>query len=394
MDNITALFAPVLRASWYTFCLTACIALGLPTDSWRVQTPENVFIDMLARTLEKLQIACIEAYRGMFLRYARGDWLSILAMETYETQRLMATFATGQGTLTNDGTATWPIPAGDVLAVGRSGIQVTYVIDGPLSIAPGTLTGLTIRCLTAGSAGSCAIGEINEVIGQTLPDVSVTNTTALTARDVELDADLSDRARKTTGPLSPNGPAAAYEYIARGGDINGTIDPIIAAIGVTKVKTVVDLSTGHVQAYFRTASGEVAAPDVDLINAKLLEMVVPLGTSYDGASASALGVNVDYNVRVLASENITEDDIREAIDLALAEFFPTVPTGGFPHVPNIPGQGELTLNKVIPVIGCAKVGDREPINYTGATLNGGASVGAFDSEFYVLGTVTGTVTFT
>lgn len=392
MDSITSLFAPILRASWYTFCLTACVTLGLPTDTWREETPENVFIDMIARMLEMLSVAAIEAYRGMFLRYARGDWLTLLARETYETPRLLATFATGTGEITNSGLATWPIPAGDVLAVGRTGVQIAYVIDGPLSIAPGTLSGLTIRCLTAGSEGACGVGEIDEIVGQTLPDVSVTNTSALTARDIELDADLSDRARKTTGPLSPAGAASAYEYIARGGDINGTIDKEIATIGVIQCKTIADLSTGKVTAYYKTASGEVASPDVDTINAKLLAKVVPLGVDFEGFTGTAVVVDVDAVVRVLKSENIIEDDLIEAVEAALIDFFPTVPINGYPYVPDVPNTGELTTNKIVPVIGSVQIGGRTPINYASASLTpGGASVGFATGEFPVPGVITVTV---
>lgn len=392
MDSITSLFAPVLRASWYTFCLTACVTLGLPTDTWREQTPENVFIDMLARMLEILSIASIEAYRGMFLRYARGDWLTILTRETYETPRLLATFATGTGEITNTGASTWPIPAGDVLTVGRAGIQVAYVIDGPLTIAPGTLSGLTIRCLTAGTVGVCGVGEINEIVGQTLPDVSVINTSAMTARDIELDADLSDRARKTTGPLSPGGAASAYEYIARGGDINGTVDEEIAVIGITRVKAISDVSSGTVTCYYATASGEVASPDVDAVNAKLLERVVPLGVDFEGYSGTAIVVDVDYAVRVLASENIVEQELRDAIEAAILAFFPTVPINGYPYVPDVPNTGELTANKMVPIVGGVVIGGRTPVNYAAATLNSLPSIDFNTGDFPIPGTITGTVT--
>lgn len=399
MDSVTALFVPILRASWYAFALAACVALGLPTTTWRAETPENVLVDMAARMLEILSIVAIEAYRGMFLRHARGDWLTFLARETYETTRLEATFAACIGQLVNTSGNTYNIPSGDTLAVQKTGVDdFVYAIDGPLTIAPGTLAGLVIRCTRAGSGGNAAVGQINLIVGQSLPNVTVSNTSEATARDRELDTDLRSRALLATGPTSPAGPAAAYKYIARGGDLGGAVDAAVAAVGITRVSNVVDVATGSVTVYYGTPTAGISGTDttgsLGLINNKVRLLAVSLGVDYIGLSGTPVTLDVVWEAYIRADSNISSDDLAAQINSEISDFLMQVDIGGYFEPTDPPGTlGSVSLNKVRGFVTDVTFGGIKPVT-GGAVVVNGSSLVDFDLEAYefpVPGSISGVV---
>lgn len=394
-DPITAYFQPTPEAQWLELEFIAADQLGLPTTNWGTFSPERNILTINARMLEVLNVACIERYRGMFLSYAEGDPLTILAEETYQTPRLPATFATCIGEFFNSTITVYNIPAGDYITLKKSTTDdIRYRVDGPIAIAPGLTAGLTVRAVTAGSVGSAIVGEIDEIEGNALAGVTFTNTSIATARDEESDDDLRSRARLAATALSIAGPAGAYEYFAKGGERNGEIDEGVAAIGVTRVSVVGDTATGSVKAYYATASGPVSGPDLATINAKILLRVVPVGIDYQGFSATAVAVDVDYKAYVREDLGIDETALKAAIAADLATFMQAAPIGGYPEAIATPGKtGSIDLKRVLGVIGDVELDEEEPVHNVVATVNLGGAVLFNQNEVPVLGAVTANVIY-
>jgi uncharacterized phage protein gp47/JayE len=381
----------ILRAEWYNLGLTAFDTLqpGIST-SWRPHTPENVILDWNARMLELLSVLAIEAIRGVYLNYAAGDWLTLRCSDAYETERIGSTFATCLVVLTGSSGTPYTIADGDRFTVRRSGSDVTYAVPGPLTIPGfGGTAAIVVTCDVPGSDGSAAVGEIDTIVDG-LIGVTVTNTTAAIGIDLERDEALRRRARLATGPTSPGGPGAAYEYIATSMKLaDGTPSP------VTKVLLDTDETTRKVTAYYATASGPIGSPALSEINIAIQELVVPAGVPYEGLSASAVPVDIEYEVHVLASLNIAEQTIIDAIEEALTDFFvDDVPIRGFPLVPDVPGQGILHFSKIVGVLCSIAIGARNPVNYATATINGGSTIIFTNGQVPSIGAITPTVVFT
>lgn len=399
VDPLAALFQPVLEAAWTDLEYIAAGQLGLPTTDWSTFSPERNILVINARMLEALGVASIERWRGMFLNFAAGEALSILAEETYLSPRLPATFATCVGDFFNNTLVTYTVSAGDYVTVKKSTTDdIRYIIDGPLSIPPGLTSGVQVRADTAGSIGSAIVGEIDEIEGSALPDVTFVNTSAATGRDVESDGDLAARARLGITALSIGGPPDAYEYFAKGGERNGEIDATIAAIGVTRVSVVEDLASGKVTCYFATISGGVSGTattgDLGLINAKLLLRVVPSGVDYEGFSATPLVIDMDYTAYVPDSIGVDEDELKDAILAKFDAYIQSTRIGGPPEITPTPGfTGSITVSKTRGIITDVEVRESFPVTDAVHTINGGTEQLVQVDEVPVPGTVTASVVF-
>ncbi len=400
-EEIDELIQYVPAKSFLEGELLDATSLGLDVTSWTDESPPLIIFSGNARALERLSIAGIEFYRAGFLSTGRGAGLTLTAREFFETERLDATFATCLGSLNNVSPNTYTIPAGDTLVVKKTGMEVTYAIDGPLTISPGSTNNLVTRCEVAGSIGSADVGEIAEIIGASLPDVSYINTSVAVGRDVEADADLKERARLAVGPLSPAGPKNAYAYIASGGKIPGAPEydaqaEAIALIGVTPSRTQVvgDPNTGAITAYYGTPSGGISNPDVALINAAILERVSGPGDDYTGLTAVALTINVDYVAYARASLNLPADAIMAVIDQQIVDYIPLVPIGGYPEITPTPGiTGSITVSDTRALITRVIIGGADVVHNATHSLNTLGEIQFAEGQFPVLGVITGSVIF-
>lgn len=409
MADITDLLLPISVDVWRTFELNTAVTLGLPTTAWRPQTPERVLIEIDCRSLNLLGVVVTEAIRGGFLTYARGAWLALYAADTFETTRKTATFASCLVTFTNTDTP-YTIPAGDRLIVKKTGTDITYRVDGPFTIptgAPGVIAGLTAVCETAGAAGTAIAGEITE-LQDALIGVSVTNTTTAVGIDEESDEDLRARARLATGPLSPAGPEAAYEYVA-----TTMLRADGQPVDVTKVKVTEDEDDGSVTVYYASASG--ASVDVGLnmnpqpgdVIYETRRLVVPQGVKYLGFPAVERIVDLTYLAAargsVLREMGLTVDQVKVKVEQYLAAFFASrhLPIEGYPLItPAPPARGIITAQDFGDLIGEAvRLNSDVEVGIAGGQLLYAISVTSGDvvfqvGEVAVLGTVTGGVVTT
>lgn len=348
-------FQPTLAPEWFSALTLIATQLTLPTTDWTDFSPEKNILIILARGLEASEVAAVERWRGSFLSYAEGEALDTLSEQTYRTPRLAATIATTLVTFTNGSITTYVVDAGDYLTLQVSDDETVgrYRVDGPLTLPPGATTGVLARAESPGSASNVAPGDIDTIEGSSFPDVSVTNTTSSSARDVESDPDLRSRASRRSSSLSIAGPSEAYEYFARGGEQNGEVDTTVAAIGVTRVKVTTDEATGAVTAYYATGSGGISGTEttgnLGTINAKVLLRVVPTGTEYRGLSAAPLTINLSYVLYVRDDLFIDEQQLKDAVEARAVAYLTSpieCPIGGPPETSPTPGYtGAITASK-------------------------------------------------
>lgn len=322
-DLTTPLTAKEIKASIFG----VLAQLGVDTTVWKPGSVVRTMIAGSSVVLAALSRLMSSATKSGFLDTAEGAWLTILADQVYNVQRIAATFATGTLELSNTSGSTYNIDPGDLI-VSSSKSGKTYRNVNALTLNPGaTDVEATFAATEAGADSTAAAGEI-DTLETTLLGVTVTNPKALVGSDKETDADLRQRAKESTGALSPNGPADAYLHVARSAKrSDGT------SIGVTRVSTTTD-GQGNVTVYVATPTGSVSGSsgdsgtDLGAIHDAIQKQAVPLAVTEETKTATEIDIDVEWELWLYEDVGLTEAEIATKVEKALAEFMSRRPIGG------------------------------------------------------------------
>ncbi len=323
--------------------------------------------------------------RGGFLDFAQdGPWLNALGEQMFGTTRIEMTFATTPCTFTNTSGNVY-VFINEQVIVQNAVTKKTYkaaAFSLAESGAEGDEVTVDVIAIEGGTASNADAGDIS-VLVTTFDGVTVTNEAAARATDLEPRAAYIARCRLAAGAISPNGAEDAYRYVALSATReDGT------AIGATKVHVLDDDVSGQVTVYVTDGDGNMDAGDVTRIDELITSIVVPHGIDYQGTfEATAVTIPVTYTATALASEGLTEDEIEELVDAALAELFESTvhaPIGGI--------AGFMYASKIRATIEQvrAEPGSPQPIVDVTLTLPA-ANVAIADDEVPVLGLVTPTI---
>lgn len=378
--SIDELTTPLTTTEVQTSIYDALAAKGAATTSWKAGAVVRTLIAAVAIIVAALSRLIAEVAKSAFLDLTSGDWLALVAKYVYGVDKLLATFATGTVTLDNTGGGVYSGDPGD-LVVKNAVTGKTYRNTSAFSVAA-LETGVVVpvSAIEAGSASTATAGQIIE-FETPLLGVTVTNASALVGTDDEDDAALKTRCRQKPASLSPNGPADAYEYVARSAlRSDGT------PIGVTRVRTTPG-STGTVAVRVATASGPVTGtegdPSTDLgaIAAAIFAQVEPQAVQASVSSAVAKSIDIYYSLWVYDNVGLTDQELSDLITARLAQFMAIQPIrgnliDGFP-------DGKVFADDILTVIN----GTRDEIFHVelAAPLTSDVTIG--DTEVPVLGTV-------
>ena len=380
-DLTTPLTADEIKTSIYTTLAT----LGVSTTNWKPGAVVRTIIAAVALVLAALSQLVAAIARAGFLDTATGNWLTLLAYYVYDVTRIPATFATGNVTLTN--------AAGGIYNWNPGELQVTCTLTGKvyknlalisLGVGPSSVTSSFIA-EEIGADSTAFAGEIDALV-VALDGVTCSNAAPLVGTDEESDPELRVRCRNRLGALSPNGPADAYDYIAKSATLNTGV-----SAGVTRVRTVPN-GAGGITAYLANASGSLAGTVGDLstplgaADDAMQRQCVPLGITLTSTSAVGVSVPVTYDVWLYNTTSLTQAQIEDAIADSLAAWFAARPIGGdYPAGP----PGALYRSGVEAAIGAARTSSGISLNIFRVQLTAPASDIVFAAnECPVLGTVT------
>lgn len=298
--------------------LAACVTAGLSVLSWRVGDPSHTLLAWLAEMIAERDLVAAEFFKAGFLRSATGSWKTLVAQDVFGVTRGSATYATPTVTLSNAGGGVYNKAAGEVI-VKSSSSGVTYRSTAALSLAsgPGTSATLALVCDEAGSAGTCGVDEVDEIVS-TMLGVTITASTAAIGIDEQSDASLEEECLSTLGALSANGPPDAYNAVALNSALTGTTD-------VTRSTTSESSATGAVTQYVAGASGAVSAGVVDAVQDAIETWATPATITPTVASATNAAQTVAYTISGDDIPATAEDDIE---DLVIA-YFAELPIGGY-----------------------------------------------------------------
>jgi len=316
--SVFTLFVAETAARILTSGLEIAQALGLPVTSWRTDDPARALLKAVAEALgAREEIAAFFARSG-FLSWAEGDWLTLLADELYGVKRIAATQATSSVTLSNAGGGWYDLEPGD-FRVRSSTSGVTYTSTEALSLhGVGATQTIEVAADVDGSDGSAAANEI-DALETVLLGVSVTASTAATGNDQQSDESLREQCRATLGALSPNGPADAYEYVARNTTLTGSTE-------ITRANAVDDATDLTVAVYVAGASGPASESAVTLAQAAVDAWAVPLTVTATVLAAS--GVEQAVTATVTGTGLPAAEALDTLAEATLGALFAAVPIGG------------------------------------------------------------------
>ena len=324
MASLLSMLVTEAKSAIYARGLAVAAWLGINTTSWAPGDPTRSLYWYLAEVLSALEVIVAGYVSSGFLDYAADDWLTILAKQVFNVDRVLATYAGTPVTLTNSAGGLFTIAAGDVMVKNSiNGATYTNTSGGTLASgsvgSPTTLT-LDFTADVAGASGSSAAGGIDTLVTGML-GVACSNAAAALGLDAELDEPLRERCRAKLGMLSPNGPADAYNFVVRSSALTGVTD-------ITRSRTIADSTTGDVTVYVAGPSGAVAGASVTAAQAAVLQYATPQCVTPTVVNCTALAVIVIADVWVYASVGQTAAAIQTQIAADLVTMFAARPIGG------------------------------------------------------------------
>lgn len=297
--------------------------------------------------------------------------LSAFGANTFDTIRIDKTFATGSITFVNAGTVartiapygltfTWTVspPAGTEAPTYRNVEDATVYAEpgGVITIPAGASLDLPVQCDVAGNIGSCPSSSVS--LTTSLLGCTATNDEPISGNDREDAETYRQRCRKAVARLSLGGPADIYSYLANT-QIDGT--PLYneasppAQVGITRVEASTSSATGTVTVYYASASGAPIAEDVTAANANIELYATAVGDTitFLGSGALASTRTVAGTVKIKNRAGLDVVTIKTAIVTALAEYWKTIPIGGYD---NSGSSGTIYLNDIESIVKSAYPG--------------------------------------
>jgi phage-related baseplate assembly protein len=338
MLTLSDLLTRETRASIYAKGLSIATSLGLPVTSWTAGDPTRSLYHFASEVLETLETVAYAYVGSAFLDFSEGAWLTLLARQVYNVDRVEATVASCQVRLTNAKGGVYTFGIGDVrVKSSTSGATYRNTSGGTLTSGPGSTLTLDFEADVAGSDSSSGLAEIDEMV-TVYPGVTAENITVAVGIDEESDQALRERCRDKLGSLSPNGPRDAYSFVALSPMLTGTTE-------VTRSRVYPDSDTGDVLQYIAGASGAVGSGVVSAVTDAIVRWATPWCVTPTVLSATAVPVDVTAAVWVYAEDGREAEDIEDAAETLLEQMIARRPIGGDIIPPATTGALYMSLIK-------------------------------------------------
>jgi hypothetical protein len=342
------LLQSVPLASWKQRIEDIAKAVGLKTENWA----EGGFTRILVALFAPLHTTNGEAVRiiaaSRFLDFAQGAWLTLLAKEGYNVDRIEATYASAPLaiTLTNTGTKFFEFDPQDIV-FAHVDTNKTYRNETGGTLAPGGTLTVDVIADEAGSASNALTGKITKLV-TTLLGVTCTNTIALVGLDEQTDPSLRQLCRDSVAARSIGGVKRAYSYYAKTAR-RANLSPV----GVTRVRVPPAVGDGTGAVYVASASGAISSPDVDVVQAAFDEKVTHYGFNATALSAVNKSITAPCTIWIPSSLGVTEEQAQQLVSDALEAYVINVDIGG---VVIDPTPGRIYWRKLIEIITAAVPG--------------------------------------
>jgi phage-related baseplate assembly protein len=301
--------------------------LGTRTSGWKPGGVVRTIIAIVATILAAGFSLISDVAKQYFLEFAEGDWLTIIARHVYGVERIAATFASGQVTLTNSGGGEYgPFAPGEFTCAAPSLTNGGKTYTNVSTFTLNSLETLAIDVIAneSGSDSSAGIGTITTLV-TSMVGVTCSNTLALVGNDAESDPNLKLRCREKQASISPMGPADAYAYAAR-----SALRPNGSSVGVTRVRVPTPPGNGTLSVVVASASGSLASEDLGYVQTAILANATPIGATPTAVNASVKVQNVTCDIWIYTSSGKTASELYQDVEDSITEMLSNQPIGGNP----------------------------------------------------------------
>ncbi len=311
-----------------------CETVQLPARSWRKGGVARTILTVVAVLMAQFMAVVAANVAAGFLAFATGKYLTAHARDVYGIDRIEATFATGEVTLTNSGGAIYNIGA-DELIVRSTITGARFRVTEAFVLGANSSVTVDVQALESGSASSVAPGEIN-ALETTLARVTVLNSSSVIGFDAESDAELKARCEAQRGTWSVYGPRDAYLAAALGATLTDG-----SPTNIRRVKVSTGSSVGFVTVVCATASGAPTGDELDAVEENIEKLARPDTVNYEVLAATPLPVS---QTLTLWARGGTADILTERAEAALDSLIETYPIGGIAKI--VGGAGYLYADRV------------------------------------------------
>ncbi|MDO9016684.1 MAG: baseplate J/gp47 family protein [Deltaproteobacteria bacterium] len=249
----------------------------LPVTAWQpgdvaltlVETDAGALADV-HQTVGQLGAA---AFLSTAAALADGRWLTLRAKSTFNLDRILATFTTGTGTLTNAaGAGPHTIAPGALVIATAAGLRYRSTNTANVIVPLGGSVAITLRAEGSGTAYNRTGGELSVLVtpanaGMSFAAASGTAWITASARDEESNAALVTRcrARWATLAVAGCGTREAYTFNILSATMDGTATG--TSCGVTRVGFLAPPGDGTVPIVIAGATGLLTDGQRDAVRA-------------------------------------------------------------------------------------------------------------------------------
>lgn len=324
-------------------------AARLPVRAWQALSPTRVAVDAIARIQQATQVLIVNIAKSAYLETGKGEWLKEHAREVFEVEPIEETFAVGEFVADNAGGGSYDFDPGEITIL-KTGSTLTYHNTEPVHIGSlETGVAFAIEADEAGAASNAAPGQLE--LSTSILGVTGTNQLPVTGLDAEEPEALRERCRLSRGPLSPNGPKDAYEYVARTPSLNG-------GVAVNRVRRLPHTGDGLITVVVAGVSGPLSPTEIGLIQTGIDTWATPATVLATVVSAGEVAQSVAARVYVPLYGGPNLDDLAAAIKNALISYINSIPIGG---IPLVPGSGVVPWSGLVHAIKQTSLGEVRPI---------------------------------
>lgn len=297
--------------------------LSMPATAWQPNSVgrEIIYINsQIASNFSEVMQEGVAA--GGFLTYAQGAWLTLCAYETFDTERIEPSSATGIIGLTNDNDDAYPFGAGAVRVLNETNGKTYTNQDAGSVPANGSL--LTTVFIADEPGGNSDLVESDPLsLVTTVPGITPVFVENLIGRNEETDPELRTRAREANAKASPNGPSDAYNYFAKTTD-----RPDGSPVGVTRTNVVE--GNGTVTVWCADPDGALTSDDRGYVFDNINANVVPTGFTLivPDPSCTEKAIALAYTLTPNPESSAPHSQTEQRINAAIVLYFSTIPVGG------------------------------------------------------------------
>jgi uncharacterized phage protein gp47/JayE len=302
-----------------------------PITAWQPGNPARTLVQVDVQTLAELYEIVSLIGKGWSLDDAADAWLTLHAYSRYDLERILATFAKHEVTLTAaSGAGPYSITAGQLVLVNNQGVRFRSTNTTTLTLSYGSPLTLTVQAETAGQKGnSQPIGVITPALaGVTMAWSSRT----LDARDQESDPELRQRCRDRWATLASGFTEEAVRYWATSAKLT---DGVTSA-GCTRVGFGARDGLGGYVVYVAGASGPLTTPGVTAVQT-ILDLKKPITDTPVVTNATQVTVTVLGSVRFFSGYNTADN--RSAAAAAITAYVAGLPLGSSADPPVVDASG-------------------------------------------------------